>query len=390
MDDGMRFCRQPPPPGQAGGPLRDVAQPEPVPPLAEGFTDRRETAPGLASVLRPGSAVALVPGSESAADAPGWLRSCGKTQLAAQVARSLRQSRAVELLTWVTASSRASVLSGYIHAAAAAGLDHGGDGEVVAARFLAWLAETNRPWLMVLDDLRSEADVEGLWPHGPSGRLLITAAGAAAVPGGRQVQALPVPVFSMREAVAYLFGRLSADPDQRGGAIDLAAGLGCEPAAAVTWILSAEYAAQALPGEGVLPTPSRERAWSAVQALEQAGLVTIDPDHPDTLAAQAGLAEAYDADGQLGAALQERQQACAGYERALGADHPQTLTRRAELARAYQALGQIGDAVTLLRELITRSQRTLPPRRSAHPGTTAGPRRHDRRNGGISQPVNSY
>ena len=69
------------------------------------------------------------------------------------------------------------MLSGYAEAAAQLGLDHGGDAESVAARFAAWLAGTARPWLVVLDDLRDAADLDGLWPAGPAGRLLVTAAG---------------------------------------------------------------------------------------------------------------------------------------------------------------------------------------------------------------------
>ena len=61
----------------------------------------------------------------------------------------------------------------------------------------------------------------------------------------------------------------------------------------------------------------------------------LGPDHPDTLAARAGLAAACDAAGQMGAALQHHQEACAGYERVFGADHPGTLACRADLARAY-------------------------------------------------------
>ena len=33
---------------------------------------------------------------------------------------------------------------------------------------------------------------------------------------------MPVPVFSQREAMGYLFDRLTTDPDQRSGAYDLA------------------------------------------------------------------------------------------------------------------------------------------------------------------------
>ena len=53
-------------------------------------------------------------------------------------AGSLWQSRGVDVLAWVAASSRASVLSGYVQAAVDRGHD-AGDAESVAARFMAWL-----------------------------------------------------------------------------------------------------------------------------------------------------------------------------------------------------------------------------------------------------------
>ena len=201
-----------------------------LPPLADGFVVRPETVPGLEAALVPGAAVALVPG-QAGAGRPDGPESSGKTQLAAGLAGSLWQSRTVDLLAWVNAASRASVLSGYVQAAVRLGLDHGRDAEAVAARFLAWLDGAARPWLVVLDDLRDAADLEGLWPAGPAGRVLITAADAAAVPGERGVLVCAVPPFSIREALNYLSGRLTTDPDQRGGAIDLAGSLGCEPAA---------------------------------------------------------------------------------------------------------------------------------------------------------------
>jgi hypothetical protein len=61
--------------------------------------------------------------------------------------------------------------------------------------------------------------------------VLITTANPAVVSGERQVLALPVPAFSTREAMGYLSRRLSTDPDQRSGAIDLVRDLGCEPIA---------------------------------------------------------------------------------------------------------------------------------------------------------------
>jgi tetratricopeptide (TPR) repeat protein len=211
-----------------------------MPALADGFSARVETAPGLPAALPAGAAVALVPdrsaapavasGPRAAPGAQDWLRSSGKTQLAVAFAESLWQSGTVELLVWIDAASRASVLSGYAAATAAVtGRDQAGSCELVAAQFLSWLGETSRSWLVVLDDLAGPANLDGLWPAGPSGRVLVTSADAGAVPSG--VRALPVGPFSVREAIGYLNGRLAADPDKRLGAIDLARDLDFEPVA---------------------------------------------------------------------------------------------------------------------------------------------------------------
>ncbi len=319
-----------------------------VPPSAAAFTVRTDSVPRVDALLEPGAVVALVPGPEGPGDAAGWLRSCGKTQLAVHLAETLWQSQGIELLAWVNASDRASVLAGYAEAAAQLGLDDGGDAELVAARFLGWLGSTPRPWLVVLDDVREAADLDGLLPGGPAGRVLVTAADAGAVPGIRQVT---VPALSMREAMSYLSGRLTANPEHRNGAYDLAENLGAAPAAlaqagtvmkgsdtgcrayqghftrhrerlraaaggrrpqpaAVTWMLSAEFAEELLPGGGTwpllvlaalldshgiplavltgpaacrylagtgTPAPDPQHAQSAVRALEHAGLAFAGP-----------------------------------------------------------------------------------------------------------------
>ena len=189
-----------------------------VPAIADGYIDRLETAPDLAAALRPGTMVALV--SNRAAD-PGrapsargwrpvgsgqagpaardWLRSSGKTQIAVALAESLWHARELDLLVWIDASSRASVLSGYAAATAlVTGRGQVTSCESVAAQFLSWLAETSHSWLIVLDDLTDEADLDGLCPAGPAGRTLVTCADAAAVPGlmrvcrsGRSTRARP-------------------------------------------------------------------------------------------------------------------------------------------------------------------------------------------------------
>jgi len=203
-----------------------------MPPLAEGFSDRPDTARGILDALIPGSTIALVPGSEFAEGKQNWLGASGKTQIAVMLAETLWRSGAVDMVVWISASSRAAVLSGYVQAwAAATGIEPTGTAESVAARFVNWLAETRQPWLVVLDDLPNVDELDGLWPEGPAGRLLITSAQLSVAASRRRTRVFPVGFFSVREALGCLTERLSVNPAQRQGAIDLIEALGREPLA---------------------------------------------------------------------------------------------------------------------------------------------------------------
>ena len=203
-----------------------------VPPLADGFSARPETAAALESALIPGATVVLAPGRPTPGRSGAWLEACGKTQLATSSAQWLWHSGKVDLLVWAAATSRASILSSYAEAAVkATWADPAGEAEAVAGRFLNWLAETSQPWVVVLDDLASPADLEGLRPDGPAGRVLITTRNPTAIPADQRPLVLQVGAFSPREALSYLMGRLTADPDQRLGAIDLVQDLGYDPMA---------------------------------------------------------------------------------------------------------------------------------------------------------------
>jgi tetratricopeptide (TPR) repeat protein len=203
-----------------------------VPPLAEGYTDRPDTARGMLDALVPGATLALVPGSAFAEGPSNWLGACGKTQIAVIVAETLWRSGAIDALIWISATSRESVLSAYVEASAAAfGIAPTGTAESVATRLVSWLGTTDRRWVVVLDDLQDPADLDGLWPEGPSGRVLITGTQLSLVSGRRGVQVIPVGFFSVREALNCLTERLSVNPAQRQGAIDLIEALGREPLA---------------------------------------------------------------------------------------------------------------------------------------------------------------
>lgn len=220
------------PPGTGGrqepGPVTSGA----VPALADCFTPRPQTGPGSLDAVAPGQLLALTTRSARPKQARDWPGGTGKTQLAVHLARTWWQESQDGLLVWLSAATRESVLSGYVRAAhERTGTVPADEAQATAARFLSWLAETKQPWLVVLDGLADPADLDGLWPEGPAGHVLVTAADGTTVPGSRDPLVFPVGEFSPHEALTYLTARLSADPDQRLGAVDLVHDLGYDPLA---------------------------------------------------------------------------------------------------------------------------------------------------------------
>ncbi len=222
------------PTGAPGAPVTSGAAPA----LAECFTPRPQSGPGSLDSLAPGQWLALTtaPGGTGAAaraeQVRDWPGGTGKTQLAVHLAQTWRKESPDGVLVWLAAASRDSALSGYRRAALArSGMVPAEDAETTATRFLAWLAETRQPWLVILDGVSDPAELDGLWPAGPAGHVVVTAADDLAVAGSRNALVFPVGPFSPHEALTYLTARLSADPDQRLGAVDLVQELSCDPLA---------------------------------------------------------------------------------------------------------------------------------------------------------------
>ena len=215
-----------------------------VPASADCFTPRPHTGLGPLSEL-PGGQCLVLAGPPRPRDAlPDLPGGTGKTQLAAHLARTWLAETPDGLLIWLDAGSRDSLLSGYMQAVATA---RAGDwpvtvpgdavsadsAELTAGRFVAGLAEASGPWLVVMDGLANPADADGLWPSGEAGRVLVTAEPGVAVPDEVNPVGSIVGPFSSHEGLTYLMARLSADPDQRLGAVDLVEELGCAPLALV-------------------------------------------------------------------------------------------------------------------------------------------------------------
>jgi tetratricopeptide (TPR) repeat protein len=197
-----------------------------VPPLADAYYSRAETGPDLANIVHPGETVALVHGDETDS-APAAQGGTGKTQLAVEFTHAMWNSRAVEVLVWVTAASRESIITGFAQAANTVDASPPGeDAEVAAARFVSWLAHTRRPWALIIDDLAEVSDLEDLWPTGATGRIVITTRlPATAFEGAafddKDLRVVPVGGLSRRESLSYLSSRLTDHPDQRIEALDL-------------------------------------------------------------------------------------------------------------------------------------------------------------------------
>ncbi|PWI06326.1 tetratricopeptide repeat protein [Streptomyces sp. NWU339] len=142
----------------------------------------------------------------------------GKTQLAADYALTAWDNGSgdnLDVLVWITASTRTAVVTGYAQAGVELCRADPGDPEQAARTFLAWLTPKAgaKPcrWLIVLDDVADPDDLRDLWPPAsPHGRTLATTRRRDAALAGEGHRLIEVGLFTQAEAVAYLIRALAA------------------------------------------------------------------------------------------------------------------------------------------------------------------------------------
>ncbi|MCP2271791.1 tetratricopeptide repeat protein, partial [Actinokineospora diospyrosa] len=177
-----------------------------VPPVVKDFQPR--SVPELESLVSGGVVLSGLGG-------------VGKTQTAAEYAR---RPWSVDLVGWVTASTRTSVVSGLADLGRV--VSDAGDDEDAYRQFLNWC--TTHSWLVVFDDVADPGELTGLLPQGPDGRLVVTTRRnepwALAADSSELAQ---VGVFTAAESHAYLRGVLG----EVEGIAELAALLGHLPLA---------------------------------------------------------------------------------------------------------------------------------------------------------------
>jgi hypothetical protein len=132
----------------------------------------------------------------------------GKTQLAADYARTAWNGGEVDVLVWINASSRSAITAGYAQAGVEVLAADPSDQDQAARAFLAWLEPkaNQKPcrWLIVLDDLADPADIRGWWPPTSlHGRVLVTTRRREAALTGAGRRLVTVGLFTPQEAAAY-------------------------------------------------------------------------------------------------------------------------------------------------------------------------------------------
>ncbi|MEV8090377.1 tetratricopeptide repeat protein [Streptomyces nigra] len=215
-------------PRETGRPRLRIGEP---PPTAAWFQDREVMAALRETVHDNGMTVVC--------QILAGMGGVGKSQLAARYAQQRLEAGSLDLLVWVSATSRDAVISGYARAARAvlpeSALTEGP--EAAARAFLEWLDAAPAPpcrWLVVLDDVPDPATLDGLWPPVTAlGRTMLTTRRPDAALFTEHRHRVTVGLYEEAEALSYLrrslAGRKRAETDEE--LAGLAADLGYLPVA---------------------------------------------------------------------------------------------------------------------------------------------------------------
>ncbi|WP_333774667.1 tetratricopeptide repeat protein, partial [Streptomyces sp. IBSBF 3136] len=185
--------------------------PVPIPQLATAFQPRSALRDRIDAAWSDNRSVVLTQEQPRVLSGGGGV---GKTQLAAAYATDAVKNR-MDLVLWVAAAEVQQVTALYAQTATALKLPgaSGEDLEADARLLLDWLRNTNRRWLVVLDDITDPYGIQPLWPTSQtgSGRVLATTRSRDASLTGNGRIRIDIDVYTPAESATYLHQRLSAE-----------------------------------------------------------------------------------------------------------------------------------------------------------------------------------
>ena len=199
-------------PSRAAGRLRFN-----LPPVAPSFIGREDELAKLDAALGRGDRALIT-------QAITGLGGVGKSQLAARYAQT--RSATYDVVAWVGAEDGAVADLSRLAVRLGLPVDELSPSERAQAA-LDWLGACDRRWLLVLDNVESAAQLEGLLPRGEHGRVLVTSRDRTLRQFG---PVLAVDVFDEDTATRYLIERAER-PGDEAGARELARALGGLPLA---------------------------------------------------------------------------------------------------------------------------------------------------------------
>ena len=230
-----------------------------IPPLAAAWQDRPVNEQLTAALGEGGIAVVC--------QILSGMGGVGKTQTAAHYAHQRWNRHEVDLLLWVNAASRESIVTLLAQAGSEFCNADASDSDHAARAFLGWLAGPGAArWLIVLDDLTDPNDLTGFWPPTTEhGRTIVTTRRRDAALDAHARSRINVSFYTPGQALQYLTDRLGHETKRLDGATDLARDLGYLPLAL------AQAAAYLLDQPGMTCASYRDLLADHTVTLDQLG-----------------------------------------------------------------------------------------------------------------------
>ncbi|KAL6802676.1 P-loop containing nucleoside triphosphate hydrolase protein [Trichoderma sp. SZMC 28013] len=130
----------------------------------------------------------------------------GKTQIALEYANRL-WSEGFDVIIWISSETSAERAKSYSDAARQLQFKEFSETDTLEKNqhlLSQWLQRTDVPWLLVFDNVESQADLQTYWPTAGQGRILVTCRSEILAGTGLIARSLEVPPFTVSESTEMI------------------------------------------------------------------------------------------------------------------------------------------------------------------------------------------